>query len=119
MNLPDGRLIRHKGETKMATKRGLQVRPPAGLTRYFLRATGQVRGGEGSKRWTVLEVGTCGFGPACLCRNGFAAVDEEISKEGYEDVVSTRANGRLMRHISLGNLEIVGAPPKAADQADA
>jgi hypothetical protein len=115
----------------MSKQRGLKAAPPAGtkvrLTGYFLRSTGQVKGGEGSKRWTVLAGGDCGFAP-CLCgsRDGnirtHVAVDEPLDDEtvraGYYDIKSTRTDGRLMRHIAIGNLEIVGAPPKAADQAD-
>jgi hypothetical protein len=109
---------------KMSKQRGLKVAPPAGtkvrLTGYFLKCTGQVKGGEGGKRWTVLAPYACGFGPFnCGCEDGhLVAVDEEISRIGYEDITSTRTDGKLMRHIALANLEIVGAPPKAADQAD-
>lgn len=111
----------------MSKQRGLKTAPPAGtkvrLTGYFLKCTGQVTGGEGSKRWTVLAAGDCGFGDMCLCRTGrFVAVDEPLSDEdrkaAYGDIKSTRADGRLMRSINIGNLEIVGAPPKAADMAD-
>jgi hypothetical protein len=57
----------------------------------------------------------CAVGP-------FLAVDESIGDDQrtmYSDIKSTRPDGLLMRHIALGNLELVGAPPKAADQADA
>lgn len=110
----------------MASKRGLQVRPPVGskvrLTGYFLKSTGQVKGGEGSKRWTV--VADCGFGrpignQGTFCQCPWVAVDEVDDSGLYPDIKSTRADGRLMRHIALGNLELVGAPPKAADQGDA
>jgi hypothetical protein len=111
----------------MASKRGLQVRPPVGskvrLTGYFLKSTGQIKGEEGAKRWAVVN--DCGFPKPCMCQtrvteaHAHVAVDEAIAHEGYEDIVSTRADGRLMRHIALGNLELVGAPPKAADQGDA
>jgi hypothetical protein len=105
----------------MASKRGLQVRPPVGskvrLTGYFLKSTGQVKGEEGAKRWTV--VADCGFGQGAFCQCPWVAVDETDDSDFYPDVKSTRADGRLMRHIALGNLELVGAPPKAADQGDA
>ena len=119
----------------MATKRGLQTVPPPGsivrLTGYFLRATGQAVGEEGTKRWPVLAPGECGF-PSCgMCVRGtHAVIIEEISAphvgnygdairyEGYEDIVSTRVDGALLRHVALANLELVGAPPRAVDQAD-
>ena len=113
----------------MTTKRGLQTRPPAGtkvrFTGYFLRATGQIAGGEGQKVWTVLAPGECGFGSECLCvpnkgdgEMAWLAVNEEKDPAGYEDVKSTRPDGKLFRHIALCNLQIVGAPPRAADQPE-
>jgi hypothetical protein len=106
-------------------QRGLKVRPPVGtrvrLTGYFLKVTGQVIGSEGGKRWTVVS--DCGFGPKCLCSLGrHLAVDEptdaETQRTTYPDITSTRADGRLMRHIAMANLQVVGAPPRTADQAD-
>jgi hypothetical protein len=110
----------------MASKRGLQVRPPVGsrvrFTGYFLKSTGQQTGDEGGKRFTV--VADCGYGAHCACHRDSGdqvAVDEQIEDQSlwYSDVVSSRPDGLLMRHIALGNLELVGAPPKAADQSDA
>jgi hypothetical protein len=112
------------------TKRGLRVWPAPGttvrLTGYFLRCTGQQAGGEGTKRWRVVR--DCGV-PGCTCHDErpgdltasftLVPVDEPLPREGYEDVVSTRPDGRLMRHINAANLEVVGAPPRAADQAEA
>src|SRR6266852_2924418 len=101
-------------------QRGLKVRPPVGtrvrLTGYYLKVTGQVTGSEGGKRWTVVS--DCGFGPSCLCSFGrHLAVDEfmpeEAQRAGYWDITSTRADGRLMCHIAMANLQIVGAPPRA------
>ena len=121
----------------MSAKRGLACVPPPGsivrLTGYFLRATGQLTGTEGVARWRTLGKGECGIPKCPTCDGGFdgsyVAVDEERSGcckgpdgewryEGYEDIASTREDGRLMRHIAIANLELVGAPPRAADQAD-
>lgn len=105
----------------MASKRGLKERPPTGtrvrFTGYFLRSTGQQVGSEGSKRFTVVE---CHADDNCLCKGGgFLAVDERpYTATGYEDI-APEVLARWWRHINLGNLEIVGASPKAADQADA
>jgi hypothetical protein len=115
----------------MSKQRGLKVAPTAGtkvrLTGYFLKCTGQVKGEEGSKRWTVLDPSESGFAYVNTAANRrdagtFVYVDEEIDAETqaimFSDIKSTRADGRLMRSINIGNLEIVGALPKAADQAD-
>ena len=108
----------------MSKQRGLKVAPPAGtkvrLTGYFLKCTGQQRGPEGLARWTVIPAGESGFGVDD--RAGFVYTNEPIDVETqrtmFSDIKSSRADGRLMRSINIGNLEIVGAPPKAADQAD-
>lgn len=111
----------------MSKQRGLKVAPPAGtkvrLTGYFLKSTGQVKGGEGSKRWTVLAPDASGFGSDDIASLGrHVVVDEAYSAEEvramWPDITSDRADGKLMRSIAIANLEIVGAPPKAADQAD-
>ena len=111
----------------MSKQRGLKVAPPAGtkvrLTGYFLKCTGQVKGGEGSSRWTVIDPSESGFAERdCLPSNRFVYTNEPIDVETqrtmFSDIKSTRADGRLMRSIAIANLEIVGAPPKAADQAD-
>jgi hypothetical protein len=110
-------------------RRGLRVWPSPGavvrLTGHFSRCTGQQASSEGRKRWRVVQ--DCGI-PGCTChaeRPGdltasftLVPVDEPLPREGFEDVQSTRPDGRLMRHISAANLEVVGAPPRAADQAD-
>jgi hypothetical protein len=108
----------------MSKQRGLKVAPPAGtkvrLTGYFLKCTGQQCGPEGLARWTVIPAGESGFGVDD--RAGFVFVNEPVDVETqralWSDIKSTRADGRLMRTIAIGNLEIVGAPPKAADMAD-
>jgi len=103
----------------MASKRGLQVRPPVGskvrLTGYFLKSTGQIKGEEGAKRWTVVD---CGYD--CLCGlGGHVGVNEPTdTSTGYDDI-APEVRAKMVRHIALGNLELVGAPPKAADQGDA
>lgn len=66
------------------------------LTGRFLRNTGQLKGGEGRKVWTVVEC-ACG-----LCsRGGFVAVDER--------------NTDGPRHIATGNLKRVGQSDHSAD----
>lgn len=102
---------------------GLATRPQPGkrvrLTARFLACTGQQHGSEGSKRWTVVEC-ACG-----LCAGGrHVAVDEPLCSHPDDEsdpmtrlyldltVAERRA---LRRHIALGNLEIVGAKPRAAD----
>lgn len=96
---------------------GLRERPPAGtrvrMTGRFLASTGQQTGSEGLSRWTVLD---------CSCRMCAAgthvATDEPhpaaLDRRGYEDVPDAERLA-MKRHIAIGNLEIVGAPPKAAD----
>lgn len=99
-------------------KRGLAKAPPPGtkvrLTAYFLKCTGQITGSAGSDRWIVQAC-------ACeLCASGdFVATNEPLdTSSGYEDQTPEwRKNAK--RHIAIGNLEIVGAKPKAADQSDA
>lgn len=99
-------------------KRGLKSAAPGDrvrLTGYFLAATGQQVGDEGFKRWTVVAC-ECG-----LCKNGgHVAVDEKHSDEyraqWWGDL--PEAERPLYRHVALGNLERIGAPPRACDQAD-
>jgi hypothetical protein len=95
-------------------KPGLSNQPAPGtrvrLTGYFLKATGQQAGGEGHKRWTVMPCG-------CeLCRSGrFVAIDEPAT-DFYDDVPPEQRP--KWRHVAIGNLMIVGAPPRAADQPE-
>lgn len=59
------------------------------LTGDFLRSTGQVVGGEGHSRWTVVAC-ECG-----LCKSGsFVAVNE-----------TTDGDAITWRHFNVGNLE--------------
>ena len=88
---------------------GLKALPPVGakvrLTGTFLKNTGQHRGGEGASRWTV--VGHSG--------GSFVIVDEEAD-QSYFTAAELAADPSLKwRRINKGNLEIVGAKPKAGD----
>ena len=95
-----------------AKQRGLRARPPprtrVRFTGYFLAATGQHRGTEGSKRFMVVSC-------SCGCEAGnVVAVNEPLDTSlRYEDVPPETRPRR--RHIAIGNLEIIGLPPKAAD----
>ena len=99
---------------------GLKIRPPVGtqvrLTGKFLQSTGQQVGGEGTSRWLTVD---CRKDSGCTCDpSAFVAVNEPHScrtdPRGYEDIpLDVRAT--MWRHIALGNLEIVGAKPKAED----
>lgn len=108
---------------------GLKTVPVAGtvvrLTGKFLAQTGQQRGTEGTSRWTVVD---CTSGaidkyeagsPCGLCRGGQHVATNEPAlaasdPTGYEDVPEA-ARKTMKRHFHIGNLEIVGAPPKADD----
>jgi hypothetical protein len=90
------------------------------MTGYFLKCTGQTTGSEGMSRWLTVAC-------ACdLCKtNRFVAVNEPnnyTEADGYSraelDDAKAGKNGLLWRHIALGNLQIVGAAPKAADQPE-
>lgn len=82
------------------------------LTGVFLANTGQRTGGEGQKKWRVVEC-ACG-----LCAGGcFVAVNEphhcQADPTGYEDIpIDARPKHR---HINMGNLMIVGGPLRASD----
>lgn len=108
---------------------GLKVVPPKGtkvrMTAKFLASTGQVKGSEGMSRWTVTDcvVGSIdGYpegGPCGMCRDGkHVCTDESHSAatdaNGYEDIPEALRK-QMKRHIHIGNLEIVGAKPKAED----
>lgn len=101
-------------------KRGLQKRPAPGtkvrLTGYFLKCTGQMTGSAGQDRWLIVAC-DCG----CETHKGdfqIVAVNEKLDTSvGYEDQ-TPEWRAKAMRHINMANLEIVGAPPRAADQAD-
>ena len=102
-------------------KRGLKQAPPPGtkvrLTGYFLKCTGQTTGGEGQSRWTVVAC-ACG-----LCKTGrYLATDEPngyTEADGYTRAeLDDESNGLRWRHFALANLQVVGAPPRAADQPE-
>jgi len=69
------------------------------LTGTFLKNTGQQRGGEGHKVWSVAEC------PCDLCAHcGLVAVDERGATDPERP-----------RHIARKNLMVLGGPPRAGD----
>jgi hypothetical protein len=88
--------------------RGIQGPAPLGatvrLTGYFLKSTGQQRGGEGASRWKVL--GNSG---------DFVIVDEPADTSWFTAEEMAADPSLKWRRINRGNLEIVGAKPKAGD----
>jgi hypothetical protein len=110
-----GRALRrrygHAGGLKAMPAPGTKVR----LTGKFLKSTGQQRGGEGASRWTVLPWSESGFPPSPYSESNFVVVNESQDGAMYSDITSTRSDGKFMRLINKGNLEIVGAKPKAED----
>jgi len=101
----------------MASKNGLKGNiPPAGtkvqLTGIFLKNTGQQAGGEGSKKWLLVEC------PCAACKSGeFVAVNEphlcQSDPCGYEDIPPEKRP--KWRHFHAANLQVVGKIPKVAD----
>lgn len=87
--------------------------PPAGttvrLTGKFLRNTGQHKGREGASRWKV--VGPVPGMPQHVYVN--EPVPEEDRIAWYGDLPEEERP--RWRAIALGNLEVVGAKPKAKD----
>jgi len=54
-----------------------------------------------------------------MCKGGHAVATDEphhaaTDPRGYEDV-PPEARAKMERHVAIGNLEFVGAPPKAED----
>jgi hypothetical protein len=101
-----------KGLSHAHRSPGTRVR----LTGIFLRNTGQMAGGEGSSRWTIVQC------DCRLCRgntsgSAFVAVDEphecQSNPKGYEDI--PEAERPRWRHINVANLEVIGAKPKPSD----
>jgi hypothetical protein len=94
--------------------RGLQARPAPGtrvrLTGIFLRDTGQQLGGEGQSVWRVMECSCL----ACAEWEGPNACPLVAVDEPGTGPRRPRQKVRW-RHIAAWNLEIVGAPPRAAD----
>jgi hypothetical protein len=77
------------------------------LTGKFLRNTGQIAGGEGQSKWTVVP---CGCG---LCRGGdFVAVNQSTTQD-FDD------GKEHFRHINAGNLVKCGVPDRSVDEATA
>lgn len=78
-----------------AAKRSVPVGARIRLTGQFLRDTGQIVGGEGHRRWTVVE---------CACKlcagSRFVAVDER----------STLMDDDSPRHLLVANVEEVPSP---------
>ena len=66
------------------------------LTRKFLRNTGQVVGGEGSKRWTIL-----GF------ERDWAIVDEEVLPGSFTAEEIAADPSLKYRRIAVANLEVI------------
>lgn len=80
----------------MKAKQRFQVGERVKFKADYLRATGQVLGGEGHKVWTVLEHAACEL---CSC-GSHVAVERQIENDepGYT----------AYRHIAGGNLQRVG-----------
>lgn len=72
------------------------------LTGNFLISTGQRKGGEGTKRWTVLLC-TC-----ALCRNSRHVAVNEPTTSIFSDEEIAKEPGIVNRHIAKENLSIVG-----------
>jgi hypothetical protein len=96
-----------------ASARGLSDMPPIGtkvrLTGTFLKNTGQQRGGEGASRWKII-------GPVPgMPQHVYVdeKYDDEYRKMMWGDLPEVERP--KYRAIALGNLEIVGAKPKAGD----
>jgi len=76
------------------------------LTGVFLRDTGQIAGGEGQNVWQVAE---------CSC-----SLCSEWEGPNAMPLVAVNERGGgprqvAWRHIAAVNLEVLGAPPRAAD----
>ena len=106
-------------ETMRALRKpGLKKQPPPGtkvrLTAVFLRNTGQLTGDEGQRRWIVQKC------ECDLCKWGEHVATNERHPDWYmqrmysAEEIATMPHLRF-RHFGIGNLEIVGAKPKAAD----
>ena len=74
------------------------------FTGVFLKNTGQIAGGEGTKTWTIVRCDCgCEDDPADY-QGRLVAVDEK-----------TALDPERQRHIATFNLLVVGAPPRARD----
>jgi hypothetical protein len=87
--------------------------PPAGtpvrLTGKYLKSTGQHRGREGASRWSI--VGPVPGMPHHVYVN--EKFDDEYRKAMWGDLPEEQRP--KYRAIALGNLEVIGAKPKAKD----
>lgn len=87
--------------------------PPAGttvrLTGKYLKNTGQHKGREGASRWKII--GPVPGMPEHVYVN--EPLDDEYRKMMFGDL--PEAEQPRYRAIALGNLEVVGAKPKAKD----
>lgn len=90
-----------RGLTASECPIGARVR----LTGYFLRCTGQLTGPEGLARWQVV------YCPCLACADGHRVAVDELThpSEAWPDYAPR------WRHLHPGNLERIGARPKAAD----
>jgi len=82
---------------------------PVRLTGKFLKNTGQHRGGEGASRWKVI--GPVPGMPEHVYVN--EPHSEEYRKMMWGDLPEEERP--KWRAIALGNLEVIGAKPKAKD----
>jgi hypothetical protein len=96
-----------------ASARGLKEVPPPGtkvrLTGHFLKSTGQHAGSEGTSVWQVI--GPVPGMPHHVYVN-------EKHPESYRQMMwgdLPESERPVYRAFALGNLQIVGAKPKAAD----
>ncbi len=89
---------------------GLKAMPPVGtkvrLTGKFLQSTGQFKGREGASVWQVVG----GSDPFVYVNE---PLDEEYRKQMWGDL--PEAERPKWRTFHKGNLQIVGAKPKAED----
>lgn len=75
------------------------------LTGKFLACTGQRKGEEGQKRWTVREC------PCGLCRaGGHVAVDERTDTGCYTAEELEEMPYLVWRHVAVGNLMPTSGP---------
>ena len=94
--------------------RGLQSRPAPGtrvrLTGIFLKNTGQHAGSEGQSVWQVTPCD-------CLACRACGEWEEPNSMPlvAVNEVIARDDEEVRWRHIAAYNLEVVGAPPRAAD----
>jgi hypothetical protein len=83
--------------------RAIQPGDVVKLTGTFLKNTGQRKGSEGAKKWTVR---------ACDCplcsRGEFVSTDEKLSSGWFTAEELAADPSLLWRHINKGNVYVVG-----------